>query len=90
MVDLMTNDWEEENDTAEKVIAAGRIAGLQKYDALVGGAAEPEIDEDMVVFAEAIYNRDQEMPGVGWGRMARKQEKAIKKLEKTFAREITA
>jgi hypothetical protein len=84
----MTNDWEQENDTAEKVIAAGRIAGLQKHHALAEGAGEPEIDEDVIVFAKAIYKPGQEIPGVGWGRMAGKQEKAIKKLDKSFAREI--
>lgn len=86
--DLASNSWEEENDTVEKVIAIGRIAGLQKYEALAAGAGEPEIDEDMVVYAEAIYKPEEEFSGVGWGRMARKQEKAVKKLQKSCATEI--
>ena len=85
---FMINDWQEENSTAEKVIAAGRIAGLQKYEALAEGAGELEIEEDVVLFAEAIYKPDQEVPGPGWGRMARKQEKAFKKLDKAFGKEI--
>ena len=48
---FMTADWHEENSTAEKVIAAGRIAGLQKYEALAEGTGQPEIEEDMVLFA---------------------------------------
>ena len=85
---FMINDWQEENSTAEKVIAAGRIAGLQKYEALAEGAGEPEIEEDMVLFAEAIYKPEQEIHGPGWGRMARKQEKTFKKLDKAFRKEI--
>ncbi|PMD23751.1 hypothetical protein NA56DRAFT_657007 [Hyaloscypha hepaticicola] len=84
---FMANDWQEENSTAEKVIAAGRITGLQKYEALAEGAGEPEIEEDMVLFAEAIYKPEQEIHGPGWGRMARKQEKAFKKLDKAFGKE---
>ncbi len=85
---FMIDDWQEENSTAEKVIAAGRIAGLQKYEALAEGTGEPEIEEDMVLFTEAIYKPDQEIPGPGWGRMARKQEKAFKKLDKASGKEI--
>jgi len=85
---FMTDDWEEENSTAEKVIAAGRIAGLQKYEALAEGAGEAEIEEDMVLFAEAIYKPEQEIQGPGWGRMARKQEKAFRKLDKALGKEI--
>jgi hypothetical protein len=85
---LMTDDWQEENSTAERVLAAGRIAGLQKYEALAEGAGEAEIEEDMVHFAEAIYKPEQEIPGPGWGRMARKQEKAFKKLDKAYGKEI--
>jgi hypothetical protein len=84
----MTNDWGEEIRTAEEVIEAGHIAGLQKYDALVQGGGDPEIDGNMAVYAEAIYK--QEIPGVGWGRMARKQEKAFKKIDKNFAKAIRA
>ncbi|PMD65912.1 uncharacterized protein K444DRAFT_624453 [Hyaloscypha bicolor E] len=87
LADLMTNDWGEEIRTAEEVIEAGHIAGLQKYDALVQGG-DPEIDGNMAVYAEAIYK--QEIPGVGWGRMARKQEKAFKKIDKNFAKAIMA
>jgi hypothetical protein len=86
---MMSNDWEEENDTAEKVIAVGRMAGLQKYEALTMGEEEPEIDDDLVVFAEAIYKQEVEIGGVGWGRMAKKQMKAVKKLNRSNAREIT-
>jgi hypothetical protein len=84
----MSIDWAEENDTAEKVISIGRIAGFQRYEALAAGAAEPEVDEDMVVFAEAVYKPEDEFTGLGWGRIARKQEKAVKKLNKSCAREI--
>jgi hypothetical protein len=81
----MNNDWEEENDTAEKVISVGHMAGLQKYHALATGKDEPEIDGDMVVFVEAIYKQAVEIGGVGWGRMARKQTKAVKKLNRSIA-----
>lgn len=85
---LMTNAWEHENDTAENVISAGHIAGLQKYESLAEGAGEPEIDGDLVVYVGAIYK--QEIHAVGWGRMARKQEKALKKVDKNLAMEIIA
>ncbi|KAE9375440.1 hypothetical protein N431DRAFT_463523 [Stipitochalara longipes BDJ] len=86
LTELMTSDWDQENDTAENVIAAGRIAGLQKYEALAGGAGEPEVEEHIVVFADAVYKH--EIPGVGWGRMTRKQEKAFKKVNKNLAMEV--
>ncbi len=88
MAGLINNAWEEENDTAEKVVAIGRIAGLQKYEALAAGVGEPEIDGDMVLYAQAVYKPEEKMVGVGWGRTARTQEKAMKKLEKSFATEV--
>lgn len=88
MASLMMDDWQEENYTAEKVIAAGRIVGLQKYEVLAEGAGEAEIEEDMVLFAEAMYKPEQEILGPGWGRMARKQEKAFKKLDNAYGKEL--
>jgi len=85
---FMASDWDQEHDTAKNVITAGRIAGLQKYEALLEGAEEPEIEEDMVVYANAVYKHD--IPGVGWGRLARKQEKAYKKVVKNNSLEIMA
>ena len=85
----MSNYWEEENVNTEKVIAVGRMAGLQKYEALTMGEEEPEIDADLVVFSEAIYKQEVEIGGIGWGRMAKKQIKAVKKLNRSNAREIT-
>jgi len=83
---LMTSDWDQEHNTAKKVITAGRIAGLQKFEALVTGAEEPEIEEDMIVYANAVYKHD--IPGIGWGRLARKQEKAFKKVDKNNSMEV--
>lgn len=88
MTGSMTSNWDEEYDSAAKVIEAGRIAGLQKYEALAEGVGEPELDEETAGLAKAIYKTDQEIQGVGWGRMARKQDKALKKVDKNLAREI--
>ncbi|PMD45057.1 hypothetical protein L207DRAFT_507973 [Hyaloscypha variabilis F] len=83
---FMISDWDQEHDTAERVLTAGRDAGLQKYDALAEGAEEPEIEEDVILYVKAVYKH--EIPGVGWGRMARKQEKAYKKVDKINSMEV--
>jgi hypothetical protein len=86
---LTTNSWVKEYKDVENVITAGRDVGLQKYEALADGVGEPEIDEDMVEFVKSIYKPEHQPPGIGWGRMARKQDKALKKVDKNFVREIT-
>jgi hypothetical protein len=88
LADWITSGWEQEYHTVEKVIEAGHIAGLQMYEALADGEGEPEIHENMAVYTEAIYK--QHIQGVGWGRMARKQEKAFKKIDKNLSEEIIA
>lgn len=84
----MTTNWDAEDEVAKKVVDAGYEAGLEKFRALAVGGDAPEIDEDMTAFVETIYKPWNEYPGVGWGKVVRKQEKAVKKLEKTFVHDL--
>ncbi|KAE8452831.1 hypothetical protein EG329_013103 [Mollisiaceae sp. DMI_Dod_QoI] len=85
IAELLDNEWELENGTAARVLAVGHNVGLEKYQALLQGAGEPVMDEDTEIFAELIYGadvRDTSAFEYGWGKVAKKGEKAARKFVK--------
>ncbi|KAF4635725.1 hypothetical protein G7Y89_g2376 [Cudoniella acicularis] len=85
---ITDNDWGQEDETAANLLNIGRSVGLQKYESLLANSHTAPIDPEIATSTDAIYGADAGLPFVGWGRLARKQEKAELKVVKTFALEV--
>lgn len=83
VADLLNNEWEGEVEAAASVLAVGCNVGLEKYQALLQGAGHPIVEEEDEQFVSAIYGAEKEGTfEYGWGKIAKKEEKAAKKFVK--------
>lgn len=77
--DLINNDWRDQNEEVSKLLKIGMCVGLAKIEALLTGAKKPLIEEGEDTNAQNWY-REDDGAALGWGRMAKKQGKAVKKV----------
>lgn len=90
-VGITDNNWGEEDENASNLLNVGRSVGLQKYESLLTNSPADPIGDDSVPFVEAIYSPQNEASSwssIGWGRIARKQEKATLRIVKSFILEV--
>ena len=85
---LMDNEWGCEDETAAKVLAIGKAVGLDKYQSILTAGKPMEMDGDANQISELLYGGTEEGLSPGWGKVAKKQEKAARKLVKTFSLEV--
>lgn len=74
---LMENEWAEEDSTAADLLAIGKRVGMNRYQSSLMASKEPPMDTDATQAAGFLYQGKR--PGI-WGKIARKQEKATRKL----------
>lgn len=78
---LTANNWKEEDEALASLLEAGRKVGVDKCQSLMTASTERRLSAEEARAAKILYNRGQ--PGAsGWGKVARKQEKAVRKLAK--------
>ena len=89
---LLENNWAEENDTAEQIVAIGHQVGLEKYQAMLKGEKAPVVEEDQVVFAAAVFGagNEEEDKVVTWGGAVRKLVRHTKKAWKVLPASVLA
>jgi hypothetical protein len=75
---LTANDWKEEDRATAKVLAAGKKVGMDKYQSILTASKQHMDNEDTRV-AGHLYLNDPPATGI-WGKVAKKQEKAARKL----------
>lgn len=75
---LTANDWKEEDKATAKVLAAGKRVGMDKYQSILTASKQHMDNEDTRV-AGHLYLADPPAAGI-WGKVAKKQEKAARKL----------
>ncbi|CZT08753.1 uncharacterized protein RCO7_03448 [Rhynchosporium graminicola] len=85
---LMDNNWSEENDDIAKILATGHMVGLEKYEAMLMGSGEPDIEEEDLELTGLFYPDTEVNTYIPWGGMARKGEKAMRKLLKAIVTEV--
>lgn len=84
---LLDNNWAEQDADIAELIAIGHNIGLEKYDAMLMGRAEPVIEEEsQAVYADLLFPPRGEVGGGGleWGKVVRKQEKSARRLVKAL------
>ncbi len=83
---LLKNDWARDNETAETLLAVGHRVGLERFEAVLKGESAPVVEEDDVMFAEAIYGEEAENDEkrITWGKSVKKHERATRKTWKAL------
>jgi hypothetical protein len=77
---LMENEWAAEDGTAADLLAIGKRVGMNRYQSSLMASKEPPMDPDATQAAGFLYQgKGAQLPSI-WGKIARKQEKATRKL----------
>lgn len=81
----MHNSWGAETSQGEKILKTGQVIGLQKYKSLMvqNEVEEFPIEKESAPAVEVIYE-GLGQAYVGWGRIARRQDKGMRKISKAF------
>ncbi|TGO89590.1 hypothetical protein BPOR_0102g00130 [Botrytis porri] len=81
---LFGNKWSKEDEEIAKMLELGKMVGLNKFECIVN-ASKPEILEtDALEVSKKFFPDIAEESNSGWGKEAKKQERAHKKLLKFF------
>ncbi|TGO60355.1 hypothetical protein BCON_0036g00460 [Botryotinia convoluta] len=81
---LFGNEWSKEDEEIAKILELGKMVGLNKFESIVN-ASRPEILEtDALEVSKKFYPVVEEESSSGWGKEAKKQERAHKKLLRAF------
>lgn len=79
------NSWIEEDSKGENILKIGQTVGLQRYKSLMvqNDVEEFPIEKESAPAVEVIYE-GLGQAYVGWGRIARRQDKGMRKISKAF------
>jgi len=93
---LVNNDWGVKDREICGLLEAGRDVGVRKYQRILNPdkateGGEVAIDKVAEEVEKRLYGKESEVQVKGaWGKVARKQEKAAKKLIKAFEMDFAA
>ncbi|TGO66303.1 hypothetical protein BOTNAR_0064g00410 [Botryotinia narcissicola] len=81
---LLGNEWSKEDEEIAKTLELGKMVGLNKFECIVN-ASKPEILEmDALEVSKKFFPVIEEKSSTGWGREAKRHDRAHKKLLKAF------
>ncbi|KAF7883270.1 uncharacterized protein EAF02_005190 [Botrytis sinoallii] len=81
---LFGNEWSKEDGEIAKMLELGKVVGVNKFECIVN-ASKPEILEtEALEVSKKFYPAVEEEISTGWGKEARKHERAHKRLLKAF------
>jgi predicted nucleotidyltransferase len=75
--------WKDENKSVIQMVAIGHKYGLERMEAMLEGKELPVVEEEDKLFVDAIYDKGLDDGMVPWGKLAKRQLKAGKRLYKT-------
>jgi hypothetical protein len=87
MKGLMDNNWEEEDRALVKLLAAGKRVAVHKYHTILNATKpqEQRLSAEEARAEKLLYDDEAAAPSE-WGRVARKQEKAVRRLARAVER----
>ncbi|KAH7356852.1 hypothetical protein BKA65DRAFT_592402 [Rhexocercosporidium sp. MPI-PUGE-AT-0058] len=85
---FMDNHWSEESERTADILAIGHKVGLERYEAMLMGSSEPDIEEEDSVYADLFYQEAGGAKFIPWGGIAKKGEKIMRKLVKSIVMEV--
>lgn len=82
--ELMDNEWGGEDEKMANLLLIGRDLGISRYRKVLMISHEDTLSAEELAEGEGFYTGEQDSL---WGKVARKEEKAVKKLIKATALE---
>lgn len=80
---LIENEWGEQDEVFAGLLLEGKRIGVERYRRMLAASKEQALGEDDKVTADLFFNERDNVEGV-WGKVVKKQEKALKKLVNTI------
>ncbi|CAD6442439.1 5978faae-785d-43ae-a92e-b84755461d88 [Sclerotinia trifoliorum] len=86
---LLGNEWGKEDDQIAKMLELGKTVGLNKFECIIN-ASKPEetLDTDAIEVSNQIFPVVEEGNSIGWGKEAKKHQRANRKLLKAFESKV--
>lgn len=86
---LVENGWDEEDEATSNLIAMGKKIGIGKCQSILMASREPPMEPEITEIAETVYQIPHDHVLGNWGKMARKQEKAARRMVKTLVMDVS-
>jgi hypothetical protein len=81
---LMDNKWGEEDEKTTNLLVAGRDLGIDKYHSALMTSKEVTMNPEDMKDGETLYDHSENRVSSLWSKVARKEEKAVRKLVKAI------
>lgn len=78
---LIENEWGEVDEKCAEMLLRGKKIGIERYRRMLNDSKKETVLEGHDKKTSAGFYREENVEGC-WGRMAKKQEKALRKLGK--------
>ncbi|EDN94637.1 predicted protein [Sclerotinia sclerotiorum 1980 UF-70] len=86
---LLGNEWGKENEQIVKMLELGKTVGLDKFECIINASKPKEtLKTDAIEVSNKIFPVVEEGDSIGWGKEAKKHQKANRKLLKAFESKV--
>ena len=85
---LIENEWGEQDDIMARWLKEGKHIGVEKYRCILTGSKEEAPKGGDASHGYSFFDKEEEKAKGTWGKVAKKQVKALKKLAKTLEIEV--
>jgi hypothetical protein len=79
---MFENDWVAQDEHTKHLLEIGKAVGKNKFESIMKASKPVIMDEDTTAVSETLFPSPDNADIVGWGKQARRQMKANKKLFK--------
>lgn len=81
---ILGNDWGKEDEQIAKMLELGKMVGLNRFECVMNASKPDVLDVDAIEVSKEFFPVNGEGGCIGWGKEAKKHERANKKLLKAF------
>lgn len=78
---LIKNDWGREDEVFADLLVEGKALGIERYRCVLMANKERDLEREERKIATLFFNEQEKARG--WGKVIKKQEKALQKLAKS-------
>jgi hypothetical protein len=79
---VIDNDWRAADDNMAVVLELGQTVATERCKALLHEHRSYAVEPTTNPAVKALFQKDDEMPVIGWGRLVHKQQKGLARLVK--------
>lgn len=81
---LIENEWGDQDEAIKVILHNGKNIGVNRYRRMLNASKEDVVLEGEDKKTSGVFFADERRAEGGWGKMAKKQEKALRKLGQTL------